>query len=150
MKKILLAVFALVLSFGAKAQIEAPVKWSYAANKISATEAMVYIKATIDDKWHIYGLDESGKAAIKTSFTFTPSKNYSVVGLTTQPKPLKKYEAGLKADVTYFEKSVIFQQKIKLKPGKANEVKGRLSYIACNDHKCLPPEDVDFSIPLGK
>ena len=150
MKKVLFTIVALVLSFGAKAQVEAPVKWSYAAKKVNATEAIVFIKATIDNKWHIYGLDENGKSPIKTTLTFTPSKNYNLVGLPTQPTPVKKYEAALKAEVSYFEKSVIFQQKVKLKAGGANVVKGQLSYIACNDHKCLPPEDVDFSIPLGK
>jgi len=33
MKKVLLAAIALALSFGAKAQIESHVKWSYAAKK---------------------------------------------------------------------------------------------------------------------
>jgi thiol:disulfide interchange protein DsbD len=53
-------------------------------------------------------------------------------------------------DVTYFEKSVVFQQKIKLKSANATAVKGQLEYMTCNDQKCLPPEDIDFSIPLGK
>ena len=53
-------------------------------------------------------------------------------------------------NVTYFEKSVTFQQKIKLKSATASVVKGKLEYMTCNDLKCLPPDDLDFSIPLGK
>lgn len=150
MKRVLLAVIALALSFGAKAQIESHVKWSYAAKKISPTEAVVFLKATIDDKWHIYGLDVKDGGPIKTSFTFAPSKDYSLVGSPIQPAPIKKYESTFKMDVTYFEKSVIFQQKIKLKSANATAVKGQLEYMTCNDQKCLPPEDVDFTIPLGK
>jgi len=52
-------------------------------------------------------------------------------------------------NVTYFEKTVTFQQKIKLK-GNVSAIKGQLEYMTCNDKKCLPPVDVDFSIPLGK
>ena len=150
MKRVLLAAVALALSFGAKAQIESHVKWSYAAKKISPTEAVVFLKATIDDKWHIYGLDVKDGGPIKTSFTFAPSKDYSLVGSPVQPTPIKKYESTFKMDVTYFEKSVIFQQKIKLKTANATSVKGQLEYMTCNDQKCLPPEDVDFTIPLGK
>ncbi len=150
MKKVFLAAIALVLSVSAKAQIESHVKWSYAAKKINATEAVVFLKATIDDKWHMYGLDVKDGGPIKTSFTFAPSKDYSVLGKPSQPAPISKYEPNFKMDVTYFEKSVIFQQKLKLKSANALVVKGQLEFMTCNDQKCLPPEDIDFSIPLGK
>lgn len=145
-----MALIALTLSYGAKAQIESHVKWSYAAKKISATEAVVFLKATIDDKWHIYALDVKDGGPIKTSFTFAPSKEYSLVGKPTQPTPVTKYETSFKMDVSYFEKSVIFQQKIKFKSANTVVVKGQLEYMTCNDQKCLPPETVDFSIPLAK
>ncbi len=150
MKKLSLLVTALVLSTGVFAQIEAPVKWSYAAKKISNTEAVVFFKATIQDGWHIYSQDVKEGGPIKTSFTFTPGKEYSLVGKTTEPTPVTKYEKSFSMNVSYFEKSVVFQQKIKLKSAKASAVKGKLEYMTCNDRKCLPPEDLDFSIPLVK
>jgi thiol:disulfide interchange protein DsbD len=53
-------------------------------------------------------------------------------------------------NVSYFEKTVTFQQKIKLKSNKATAIKGQLEFMTCNDKKCLPPDDVDFTVPLGK
>jgi hypothetical protein len=152
MKKLLLVAIVLVLGISTSvyAQIETPVKWSYAAKKISSTEAVVFLKATIDDKWHIYSQNVKDGGPIKTSFKFSPSKEYSLIGQTTEPTPLTKYESAFSMNVSYFEKSVIFQQKIKLKSPNASVVKGQLEYMTCNDKKCLPPEDVDFSIPLGK
>ena len=50
-------------------------------------------------------------------------------------------------NVSYFENSVVFQQKIKLKKA-ATTVKGKLEYMTCNDQKCLPPEDLDFSVDV--
>jgi len=147
MKKILLAAFALMLSIGAKAQIEAPVKWAYAAKKTGAKEATIYFKATIDNGWHIYGLDVKDGGPVKTSFTFAKSKDFTPVGKPIQPTPLKKHEDVFKMDVTYFEKSVIFEQKVKLNSATAT-VKGQLEYMTCNDHKCLPPEDVDFTVAV--
>jgi len=83
-------------------------------------------------------------------FYFTASKDYTLVGKPTEPAPISKYEPSFKMDVTYFEKTVTFQQKIKLKTAGATVVKGSLEYMTCNDHKCLPPDDVDFTIPIGK
>ena len=138
------------MGIGAYAQIESPVKWSYAAKKLSNTEAVVFLKATIQDGWHIYSQNVKDGGPIKTSFTFLPSKEYSLVGKTSEPAPATKYEDAFKMNVSYFEKSVIFQQKIKLKSPNASVVKGKLEYMTCNDRKCLPPEDLDFSVPLSK
>ncbi|MDB5123644.1 MAG: sugar transporter [Mucilaginibacter sp.] len=149
MKKLLFLTALIAMSAGAFAQIEAPVKWSYASKKISSTEAIVFLKATMQKGWHIYSLNvEDGP--IKTSFDFSPSKEYSLIGKPSEPKPISHYDKNFKINVTYFENTVIFQQKIKLKSPKASVIKGKLEYETCNDIKCLPPEDLDFSIPLGK
>ena len=150
MKKLLLLVTAIVIGISAYAQIETPVKWSYAAKRTSATEAVVFLKASIQGGWHIYSLNVKDGGPIKTAFTFAPSKEYALVGKPSEPKPISKYENAFKMNVTYFENEVVFQQKIKLKSPNASVVKGKLEYMTCNDHKCLPPEDLDFSIPLGK
>jgi len=100
--------------------------------------------------WHIYSQTVKDGGPIKTSFTFSPSREYSLIGQTTEPTPVTKYETSFSMNVSYFEKSVIFQQKIKLKSANVTAVKGKLEYMTCNDKKCLPPEDIDFSIPLGK
>jgi len=150
MKKLLFVAMAILVSFAAHAQIESPVKWSYAAKKISSTEAVVFLRATIQDGWHIYSQNVKEGGPIKTSFTFSPSKEYSLVGKTSEPTPFTKFETAFSMNVSYFEKSVTFQQKIKLKSAKASAVTGKLEYMTCNDKKCLPPDDIDFSIPLGK
>jgi len=150
MKKVLFLVIALVIATSAFAQIEAPVKWSYAAKKLNSTEAVVFLKANIEKGWHIYSMNVKDGGPIKTSFTFSPSKEYSLIGTPSEPTPVTKYEKSFSMNVSYFENSVVFQQKIHLKSPNAAVVKGKLEYMTCNDMKCLPPEDLDFSIPLGK
>jgi DsbC/DsbD-like thiol-disulfide interchange protein len=150
MKKIFLLIAAIVITAAVHAQIETPVRWSYAAKKTSATEAVVYFKATIQKGWHIYSQNVKDGGPIKTSFTFAPSKDYSPVGKTIEPKPVSKYEDVFKMNVSYFEKEVVFTQKIKLKSAKASAVTGKLEFGTCNDVKCLPPDELAFSIPLGK
>lgn len=150
MKKLLVLVTVLMITAGAYAQIETPVKWAYAAKRTSPTEAVVFLKATIQPGWHIYSLHVKKGGPIPTSFTFAPSKDYMLIGKTIEPKPASKYEKSFYMNVTYFEKEVVFQQKIKLRSANATAVKGTLEYEVCNNQKCLPPEDVNFSIPVAK
>ena len=147
MKKLSIAIIAIIFSLNAYSQILHPVKWSYASKKISKTEAMVFIKATIDDGWHIYSQNVKDGGPVKTSFRFNESKSYELIGNTMEPEPITKFDNAFGISVSYFEKSVIFQQKIKLKAVHAI-VKGTLNYMTCNDTKCLPPEDVVFNIAI--
>jgi len=148
MKRTLAAAVTLILfATQLKAQILTPVTWSYGAKKISATEAVVFLKATIEDGWHVYSQFVKEGGPIKTSFTFNPSGSYSLIGKTMEPKPIKRMEKVFGMEVGYFEKSVIFQQKIRIKKGQA-VIKGTLEYMTCNDQKCLPPSSEQFSIPV--
>ena len=150
LKTLIIVSMILVMGSTLKAQILTPVKWSYAAKNTGKNEAVIFFKATIDDGWHIYGLNVKDGGPIKTSFTFPVSKDYTLIGDVSEPAPTTKYESTFKMTVPYFEKTVTFQQKIKLKTAGATVVKGSLEYETCNDKKCLPPDDVDFVIPIGK
>ena len=150
MKKLLMLITAIMLTVGAYAQIETPVKWSYATKRISPTEAVVILRATIQPGWHIYSQNVKPGGPIKTSFVFTPSKDFVLVGKAIEPKPATKFEKAFKMNVSYFEKEVVFQQKIKVKSANAITVKGKLEYMVCNDLKCLPPEEVSFTVAVSK
>jgi hypothetical protein len=147
MKKLLLAALTSFISTVSYSQILAPVKWSYGAKKISNEQAIVFIKATIDKGWHIYSQHVADGGPVKTSFRFNNSDDYTLNGITIEPKAISKYEKAFSMNVQYFEQSVIFQQKVKLKNVQA-AVSGTLNYMVCSNKQCLPPEDVEFSIPV--
>jgi thiol:disulfide interchange protein len=85
---------------------------------------------------------------VATSFQFTPSAGYVLVGKVAEsPKPKEVYEKVFDMKVAFFEKKAIFVQKIKLKTAAAT-IKGTLRFMACDDSQCLPPEDIDFSFDL--
>lgn len=148
MKKIVLFTLALFFSAAAlQAQILKPVKWSYAAKRLSKTEAVILIKATIEDGWHIYSQNVGEGGPVATTFTFPPAKTYTLKGKTIEPKPISKFEKTFNMNVSYFEKSVVFQQRVVLKAAQT-AVKGKLEYMVCDDHQCLPPEEVEFSVPV--
>ncbi|MCC8427020.1 protein-disulfide reductase DsbD N-terminal domain-containing protein [Mucilaginibacter sp. UR6-11] len=148
MKKLLIIPLLMITGFvlQTSAQILAPVKWSYGAKKINAKEAVVFMKASIDEGWHLYSQFVKDGGPVKTTFTFA-SGAYSLDGATKEPTPITRNEKVFNMDVGFFEHEVIFQQKIKLKAGQVT-VKGKLEYMTCNDKQCLPPETVEFSIPV--
>lgn len=148
MKKLtLLFAMTLFVASAAFSQIAKPVTWSYAAKKTGKNEATVYLKAKIDKTWHIYSQNLKDGGPVKTTFTFKPSKDYSPVGKTVEPKAIVKYESVFKMNVSYFENQVVFQQKVKLNKGTTN-VTGTVEFMVCSDKECLPPEEVEFSIPV--
>lgn len=148
MKKVTLVITMLLFTvLAASAQIETPVTWSYSQKKISNTEAIVYLRAVIQDGWHIYSQTVKPGGPIKTSVKFTPSKDFTKVGATIEPKPMSKYEKVFDMNVGYFENQVIFQQKIKLnKP--TTTVTGSIEFMACDASRCLPPDEVKFSVQV--
>jgi hypothetical protein len=147
MKKLILFFTVIMFSLSVHSQILKPVTWSYAARKISKTEAVVYMKATIDQGWHIYSQNVKDGGPVKTTFTFPAAKTYTVIGKTIEPKAISRYENTFQMNVSFFEKSVVFQQKIRLK-GTDAIVKGTVEFMTCDDKQCLPPEEISFSIPV--
>ncbi|QNK63124.1 sugar transporter [Pedobacter sp. PAMC26386] len=147
MKRPILVTIILLFMLAAHSQILKPVTWSYAAKRTSKTEATVFIKAAIENGWHLYSQNIKEGGPVKTTFTFPEAKDYTLDGKTIEPKAIHRFEDTFNMDVSFFESSVVFQQKVKLKGAKA-VVKGRVEFMTCNDKQCLPPEQVEFSIPV--
>lgn len=147
MKRTILFVALSLISAASFGQILKPVKWSYASKSINDKEAVLFLKATIDDGWHIYSQSVPENGPQPTTFSFTTSKSYQLNGKVLAAKPIVKHDPTFDMDVGYYKNSVVFQQKIKLAEN-APTVKGTLTYMVCNDLQCLPPEEVSFSIPV--
>lgn len=148
MKRLTMTLLLLASVQLVKSQILTPVKWSYATKKLSNNEAIVYLKASIDLGWHIYSQHMADGGPTKTVFNFTPSNQYSLVGKTQEPKAIVRFEKMFDMKVGYFEKQAVFQQKVKLKPGKPIVFKGIITFGACNETTCIRPEDVEFSVAI--
>jgi len=147
MKNLLVIMVMLLLSISASSQILKPVKWSYAAKKTSSTEATIFIKASMEKGWHIYS-QKATEGPVKTTFAFLPEKSFQLIEKVTEPKPIVKFEKAFGTDVSYFENTVVFQQKIKLVEGEDITVKGNVEFMICSERQCLPPETIEFAIPI--
>jgi hypothetical protein len=150
MKKSLLILTLFLTIFSAvNAQIESPVKWNYAAKKISDKMYELHITATIDGNWHIYAQD-AGEGPEPTSFNFTANPLVKLDGKVKETGKLEKsYDPNFKSVLKFYSNRVDFIQKVKLKSSASTLVKGTVSYMVCNDKKCLPPKEIPFSIKLA-
>ena len=134
-------------------QAQGVVRWSFSAKKLSATEAVLCMKANIGGAWHLYSVNQPEGGPMKTSFTFEPSADYVLVGKVTEPKPKSMFDQNFGIEVLYFEKEVVFEQRVKilrkaLDDKSALVIKGKVEFMACDDSQCLPPEEKEFSITV--
>lgn len=133
----------------ATAQIENPVKWSFSAKKLADKSYELHIAANLDKNWHIYAQD-AGDGPEPTSFSFTPNPLVKLDGKVKESGKLEKtYDPNFKSTLKYYSSGVDFIQKIKIKSQAATLVNGTVTYMVCNDNKCLPPKDVPFSIKVN-
>ena len=122
----------------------AQVDFSHYVKQTADDEITIFFSGKMSDGWHIYSQNEKN-GPTPTTLTISSIKGAELVGkLTADQKPIKKFEEVFDAEVMYFEKSVLFSQKLKLTDSKY-AVEGYLEYGACNDQNCLPPTSVDFS-----
>ena len=150
MKRIVL-LLACIFSFTAFAfsQIENPVTWTYTAKRISDKVYEIHMTATIAPHWHLYAQD-AGDGPEPTSFTFAKNplvktdEKVKEVG-----KMIKQFDKNFNSELRYYENKVDFVQKVKLKSTASTVFKGTVSFMVCNDRKCLPPKEVPFSVKLN-
>ncbi|HRZ95920.1 MAG TPA: cytochrome c biogenesis protein CcdA [Paludibacter sp.] len=143
-KVVLLAMLCIsVFSF---AQIENPVTWSFSSRNVSANESELVLTATIEKSWHLYSQFINEGGPVPTSFKFTPSADYELVGKVKETSPvIKTFDKTFEMDVAYFSGKAVFVQKIKLKKPEL-KVNGTLEFMVCDDDQCLPPDEKAFSI----
>lgn len=125
------------------------VTWTFSQKKISADEYELIFKATIEPTWHLYSQIETPDGPLPTLFDFTKSKDYKLIGKTSEPKPHEEAEPVWDGKIVRsFSNSAIFKQKIKALT-KSFTVKGFIDGMACNESQCQkfsPSPEFSFKI----
>ena len=134
----------------ATAQIVDPVKWKLSSKKISDCEYEIMFTGTIEEHWHVYSLTMKGDdGPMPANIYVDKNADYEVIGKPTEGKPIKTMDKVFDLEVSYFEKTVTFKQKIKLKANKEIVVKGKYEYQACTEEKCIFPPATPFEFKLS-
>jgi len=143
-----LFLLSLISSF-AVGQIETPVTWTLSQERLSETEFMLTFQADIDEGWYVYSQNLEDGGPIPTSFYFEENKDAQI---NKKPEEIGKPKSGFDAmfdmNVTKYANQVTFKQKVTI--SNSTSLTGYLTYMTCDDEKCLPPTDEDFSFDLTK
>lgn len=138
MKKIILGTIALFLAVALNAQIT----FKPTMTQTAPDEITISFAGTIGSGWHVYSPNETN-GPIPASFNIDKIEGCKLDGgLKANKAPITKFEDMFGANVSYYEHSVTFTQKLKI-TGKTYKIEGYLEYGACNDQSCLPPTSVD-------
>ena len=138
----------------AQAAPQQPVAWSWSAERVSATEGKLVLKAAISDGWHIYGTDIPeipGVRTTPTAIAVHPAPGLKLVGPLTPSMPAEKHlDLMMQVELPWWSHDVTFTQRFELTDGAAGaNIAGTISYMACNNTSCTPPAQVEFSVPFG-
>ncbi|MBU2650826.1 MAG: thioredoxin family protein [Bacteroidetes bacterium] len=148
MKKLFLSILAIILMSTVFGQILEPVKWSFDQKMINDKEAELVFTARIDKGWHLYSQDIP-MSPPATTFTFNEGTGFEFIGKVTEPEAVAEYDPNFEMELKYFSDEAVFRQKVRLLTNEPLTISGFLEYMCCDDTKCLPPTDVDFSFSFN-
>lgn len=150
LKVIPTVIVTLLLSFAANAQMAEPVNWSFTATKISNTEYQVTLTANIEDGWYVYSQEMPKKGPVPTKIDFEHNPNIILDGKPLEIGQKKEgFDQNFGMNVIKLEGKTQFVQKVKI-VGNAPSVRGNLEFMTCNGQMCMPPEKLNFDVPLTK
>ncbi|PUZ27515.1 hypothetical protein DCM91_04615 [Chitinophaga costaii] len=149
MKKLLMMLSLFALPLLVSAQIENPVKWNFSSKKINETTYELHMTATIDAGWHLYA-QEAGEGPVATSFKINKNPLIATNGKIAEVGKLTKaFDKNFNSELKYYADKVDFVQTVSVKGKAQTKVKGSVEFMTCDDHQCLPPKELEFTIAVG-
>ncbi len=147
-KFIVLIVFVLT-SIQARGQVLDPVDWKFSTEQTSADEHTLVFKALIENKWHLYSQHLPEGGPIATLFSFEPTADFELIGEPEEVSDVEViFDQSFGLELKMFSHEAIFKQKIKVLTDKDFSLAGSIEYMCCDDERCLPPTDEEFSFNI--
>lgn len=125
-----------------------PVHWFASYKALSPTEGEIVITASIDKTWHTYSQRPTDDGPVPTSFTFSESKQFQLLGKTEESNAHEEFVAAFGAKIFVFTDKAEFRQKIKLTGKGGFPLNFKVEYMCCDDKMCLPPKTIDLSVKV--
>ncbi|MFN7119944.1 MAG: hypothetical protein ACK4TA_24330, partial [Saprospiraceae bacterium] len=148
-RKIWLALVLVLLGATLQAQILNPVSWSTSYKQVNNNEFDLIFTATIDEGWTIYSQYlESDEGPVATSFHFDKGDHFELIGKNKESGNIKKaYDNTFGMNLTKISKKGVFTQRVRVKDF-SKPIVGYLEFMTCDDERCLPPTEEEFSFEL--
>ncbi|MCI4666737.1 MAG: thioredoxin family protein [Bacteroidia bacterium] len=142
---ILISLLGLQASY---AQLEDPVDWSITTKDLGGGKYLLELKANVDPGWHIYSQFTADGGPEPTSLNFEEKENVSLIGKSKEYGEVEtSFDDLFGVDVSTFKGNARITQELKV-TGEKGKIVGYVRFMVCNDEKCLPPSDEEFSFDL--
>ena len=150
-KKLVFLFFISLLGiFSSVAQIVNPVNWEKSIKTTSETSGEIIFTATIDDGWHMYGLELPAESGIQaTTVEWNTLEGVKLVGELTPSRPAHEaFDAVMDMKLSWWEKDITLTQKFDI-TDKSYKIIGNIMYMVCNDKTCQAPTKEAFEFIKG-
>ncbi|HHH54476.1 MAG TPA: hypothetical protein ENK91_12520, partial [Bacteroidetes bacterium] len=149
-RKLLLFAVLSIITYNSFGQILRPVRWRWKVEKISDNEYKMIFNARIQDTWSLYSQHIGEGGPVPTSFTFDEGDQYKLIGDMVESDNVEEmHDKVFDMKIKKFHHNASFTQKIKVLD-KSKPVTGYLTFMTCDDTRCLPPTDIDFKFDFAK
>ena len=148
-RKISLLAGFIILSVLSFSQIYDPVSWSFSYEKNASGNYDLIFTASVEARSHLYGMDIPDGGPIPTSFNIKESDTYDLVGEVREMNEGKiVFDQAFEMEIKYFSGEVEFRQTVSSDQDHFS-VTGHVTYMACDDERCSPPQDEEFNISIS-
>jgi thiol:disulfide interchange protein DsbD len=128
--------------FGASSK---PIVTSHNLEQISTDTVRLSFNLTISDGWHVYSTSLPDGGPISASLDLDSVSGMQAASpLLFNGNELNDFDQVFGMTVRYFEEKVTFYQNFRISDADWY-IAGALTYGACNDESCLPPQRIEFS-----
>ena len=127
-----------------------PVQWKTTIYKTKKSDEFELVfHASIEACWHVYSqIIEGFDGPIPTAFTVEWPAGVEAIGEMEECAPIVKFDPQFNMNVPYFEEEVFFVQRFRSIGATASDVSGFITYMACQEERCVFPPDLDFSVNI--
>ena len=143
--------FSLLIGIG-YSQFKTPVTISTEVENSSrpGEVAHVLIKASMDDEWHIYALENAGEGPVASRIKIS-GDIVDEQGLIEHREPTEKFDEGFGVKTRFFKGTTDFRVPIRIKedaPIGETTLSVYMLYQVCNESLCYPPAEVNINASI--
>ena len=112
--------------------------------------AHVLVKASMDDEWHIYALENAGEGPVASRIKIS-GDIVDEQGLVEHREPTEKFDEGFGVKTRFFKGATDFRIPVKIKenaPVGETNLSVYMLYQVCNESLCYPPAEVNINAAI--
>ena len=143
--------FSLLIGIG-YSQFKTPVTISTEVENSSRPGEVAHVlsKASMDDEWHIYALENAGEGPVASRIKIS-GDIVDEQGLIEHREPIEKFDEGFGVKTRFFKGTTDFRVPIRIKedaPIGETTLSVYMLYQVCNESLCYPPAEININASI--